>query len=44
MLDNTLSQIRYFRQMEWYSSAKVYSNLIENLKDLCKLMYKMTFK
>ena len=41
MLDTTLKQIRYFRQMEWFENMKDYKNLIDDLKNLVVLLEKI---
>lgn len=38
MLDTTLKQIRYFRQMEWFENMKDYTGLIKDLKNLVILL------
>lgn len=38
MLDTTLKQIRYFRQMEWFKSIRDYTSLVNDLKKLVILL------
>lgn len=40
MLDTTMKQIRYFRQMEWFKSIKDYIELVDEIRRLVVLLQK----